>query len=350
MPAGAQVIIAGHAIGPDHPAFLIAEVAQSHDGSLGLAHTFVDAAADAGADAVKFQTHIAASESTLDEPFRVKFSHQDASRYDYWKRIEFTPDQWAELSDHAQERGLIFLSSPFSLAAVALLEEIGMAAWKVGSGEITSHDLLRALAATGAPVLLSSGMSSFAEIAAAVDIVRNAGAPLAIFQCTTIYPTTLSEVGLNVVDELRRRFGCPVGFSDHSGTIYPGLAALAAGVDMLEVHITLGERMFGPDVPVSLTPERFRILRDARDAFLAMDRHPVDNDAMAERLAPMRALFTRSVAPAQSLSRGTTITAEMLTAKKPGTGIPVGDLRSLVGRRLARDVTAERLLRPEDLE
>ena len=139
---------------------VIGEVSQSHDGSLGMAHAFIDAIAKAGADAVKFQTHIAAAESTPQEPWRVKFSKQDASRYDYWKRMEFTSEQWQGLADHAQEKGLIFLSSPFSVEAVGLLERIGMPAWKVASGEVNNKVLLDAMLKTRKPILLSSGMST----------------------------------------------------------------------------------------------------------------------------------------------------------------------------------------------
>src|SRR5215467_15257875 len=163
-----------HATDVAHPAGLspqcciVAEVAQAHDGSLGTAHAFIDACARAGADAIKFQTHIASAESTPGEPWRVKFSRQDASRYDYWKRMEFTAEQWRGLAEHANERGLIFLSSAFSFAAVELLERLGMSAWKVGAGEVTNLPLLERMARTGKPVLLSSGMSTWAELDAAV--------------------------------------------------------------------------------------------------------------------------------------------------------------------------------------
>ena len=157
--------IAGREIGPGQPALIVAEIAQAHDGSLGLAHAFMDAIADAGADAVKFQTHIASAESTIDEPFRVRFSQQDATRYDYWRRMEFEPEQWQRLANHARERGLVFLSSPFSVAAVELLRDIGMPAWKIGSGEFASADLWQAMAETGAPILYSTGMSKLSEIA-----------------------------------------------------------------------------------------------------------------------------------------------------------------------------------------
>src|ERR671939_371718 len=137
---------------------IIGEVAQAHDGSLGLAHAFIDAIADAGAHAVKFQTHIAAAESTPGEPWRVKFSRQDASRYDYWKRMEFTEEQWHGLKQHADESGVQFLSSPFSVEAVELLTRVGVAAWKVASGEVSNQPMFQKMAETRWPILLSTGM------------------------------------------------------------------------------------------------------------------------------------------------------------------------------------------------
>ncbi len=341
--------IAQHTIGGGR-AFLIAEVAQAHDGSLGLAHAFIDAAARAGADAIKFQTHIAAAESTLDEPFRVKFSRQDETRFAYWQRMEFTPEQWQGLTEHAREKGLVFLSSAFSVEAVSLLTRLGMPAWKIASGELGSTAILDAMMKTGAPFLLSTGMSGWSEIDALARAIRGAGRDLAILQCTTRYPTPLEQVGLNVMGEMRSRYGVPTGLSDHSGRTEPPIAALARGADVLELHITLDRGMFGPDVPASLTVDEFRRVADFRDAIAVMDRHPVDKDALAQELAPVRAMFRRSLAPVRVLHAGTVLSAEMLTAKKPGTGIPEHELTRIIGRRLVRDVAPERLLRPEDFE
>lgn len=342
--------IGGRNVGDGAPGYLIAEVAQAHDGSLGTAHAFIDAAAEAGADAIKFQTHLAEAESTRDEPFRVPFSRQDASRYDYWQRTGFSAEQWAGLAQHAAEQGLAFLSSPFSVEAVELLRALGVPAWKVASGEVGSQALLAAMCTDARPVLLSTGMSSFAEIDAATAAIRKAGASLAVLQCASRYPTPLEAVGLNVIDDYRRRYDCPVGLSDHSGSVYPALAALAQGADIIEVHLTLSRRMFGPDVPVSLTVEELRSVADARDAFHTMARHPVDKDAASNELSEMRAMFGRSLAPRTDLPAGTVIDAAMLTAKKPATGIPADALERIVGRQLVHAVSADRVLTWEDID
>jgi len=341
--------IGKHAIGSGQP-FLIAEVAQAHDGSLGLAHSFIDAAARAGADAVKFQTHIASAESTLDESFRVKFSRQDGTRYEYWKRMEFSAEEWAELAKHATDRGLVFLSSAFSIAAVEILYRIGMPAWKVASGELTSQAILDAMIKAGGPFLVSTGMGTWVEIDGLAQRLRDAKREFAMLQCTSEYPTSLDHVGLNVIDEMRARYAVPVGLSDHSGRTAPTLAALARGAEIIETHITFDRGMFGPDGPASLTIDEFRAIADFRDALMEMDSHPVNKDKMAASLEPMRSLFGRSVAPSRTLAAGTVLTADMLVAKKPNTGIPESELSRLIGRKLLRDVPAERLITWTDLE
>jgi N-acetylneuraminate synthase len=336
------------AIQPDRCA-VIAEVAQGHDGSLGLAHSFIDLAADAGADAVKFQTHIAAAESSRDEPWRVSFSYEDASRYDYWQRMEFTEPQWAGLREHCEAAGLAFVSSAFSVEAVDLLRRVGVVAWKVSSGESLSSELLREVCGDGLPVLVSTGMSTYDEIATAVGLCRGAGAEPVLLQCTSMYPTPPERLGLNVLDELRTRFGCAVGLSDHSGTIYPALAAVALGAVAVEVHLTFSRRMFGPDVPVSLEPGELRSLVEGVRLLEAARRAPVDKDAVAAELADMRSLFGKSLVSARALPAGTVLADEDLTARKPATGIPASERAAVVGRTLRAAVEAGHVLEPDDL-
>jgi N,N'-diacetyllegionaminate synthase len=330
--------------------FVIGEVGLAHDGSLGLAHAFVDEVARGGADAVKFQTHIAAAESTPAEPFRVAFSRQDASRYDYWTRMEFTESQWQGLADHAREVGLVFLSSPFSVEAVALLTRVGMDMWKVPSGEIGSIGLLDAMISTKRPILLSSGMSDLRELDASVQRVRRAGLTLAVLQCTTAYPCPPERIGLNMIPHFRERYGSFVGLSDHSGTIYPGIAAATLGAEVVEVHVTMSRGMFGPDVRASVTIEELRQLVDGIRFVERMRAHPVDKDSVARDMAPLRQIFTKSLVARTALAAGTVLTEAHLAMKKPGTGIPAGRMAEIVGRRLRRNLVTDEQLHPEDLE
>jgi N-acetylneuraminate synthase len=330
---------------------VIGEVAQAHDGSLGLAHAFVDAVAGAEADAVKFQTHIAAAESHPSEPWRVRFSPQDESRYAYWERMQFSEEQWAGLRAHANQRGLAFLSSPFSLEAVALLRRVGVAAWKIASGEVPNVELLQAVARAGGPVLLSSGMSPWAELDAAVALLRREGVgELAVLQCTSAYPVEPERLGLNVIGEIRDRYGCAAGLSDHSGTIHPSLAAVALGARVVEVHVTLSRDMFGPDVPASVTPGELRELVSGVRTIAGSLASPVDKDAAAEELQDMRRLFTRSLVTTRALPAGAVLADSDLAIRKPGTGIPGAERSRVVGRRVARALDAGHLLAEEDLQ
>lgn len=334
----------------DDRVMVVGEVGQAHEGSLGTAHAFIDAIADAGADAVKFQTHIAAAESRIDEPWRVPFSYEDDTRFDYWKRMEFTPIGWDGLRRHAEDRNLAFLSSPFSVEAVDLLRQVGVAGWKVASGEVTNPLLLDAVAETGQPVLLSTGMSGWDELDGAVERLRDSGAGrLVLLQCTSAYPVAPEQVGLNVLGEIHDRYGAAAGLSDHSGTIFPSLAGVTLGARVLEVHVTLSREMFGPDVAASVTTvELGELVRGVRflEAALAA---PVDKDEVAAEMAPMRALFGRSLVASRPLPIGHLLTRGDLTAKKPGGGVPPARLEEFLGRRLRRSLTPDELLGDDDL-
>jgi N,N'-diacetyllegionaminate synthase len=336
-------------LGLESSIMVIAEVAQAHDGSLGMAQAYIDAVANAGADAVKFQTHLAAAESTPGEPWRVKFSPQDASRYDYWKRMEFTEEEWNGLKKHADERGLKFLSSPFSIEAVELLRRVGVAAWKVASGEVSNIPMLECMAATGLPTILSSGMSPISEIDAAVELVKARGSPLVVLQCTSAYPCPPEKIGLNLIPFFRQRYGCGVGLSDHSGTIYAGLAAATLEIEVLEVHVTFSREMFGPDVSSSITIPELRQLVEGIRFIEKIQAHPIDKDKMAVDMAALRNLFTKSVVCRMDLPAGAVLEVQHLTVKKPGTGIPATRLGALVGRTLRCSVKADQLLQESDL-
>ena len=329
--------------------YIVAEIAQAHDGSLGTAHAYIDAVARAGADAIKFQTHIAAAESTPDEPWRIKFSPQDATRYDYWKRMEFTEEQWHGLKSHAEKCGLQFLSSPFSVEAVELLVRVGVKAWKIASGEINNFALLERIIATGLPILLSTGMSPLEETDALVARLQRHKLPFAVLQCTSVYPCPPEKLGLNMIRFFRERYGCAVGLSDHSGTIYPGLAAATLGSDILEIHVTFSREMFGPDVSSSLTFEELHQLIEGCRFIAKMNQHPIDKNQLAGDLTPMRDLFTKSVVARFPLPAGTVLQKPHLALKKPGTGIPASQLQALIGRSLRRPVEADQLLHESDL-
>jgi N-acetylneuraminate synthase len=348
LPTWFDTLTAGR--GEDLSCLVIGEVAQAHDGSLGTAHAFIEAIADAGAGAVKFQTHIAAAESTAREEWRVRFSEQDVTRRDYWQRMEFTAEQWAGLKRHAESRGLAFLSSPFSVEAVEMLDRIGVPAWKVASGEAGSVPLLERMLETRLPILLSTGLSAMPEIDAAVDRVRRRHVPFALLQCTSAYPCPYQRVGLNLISAFRARYDCTVGLSDHSGTIYPALAAVTLGARVIEVHVTLSRQMFGPDVAASVTATELGQMVQGIQAIETMLAHPIDKNAAAAEVRPLRDLFTKSVVARTDLPAGIVLEPRHLALKKPGTGLPASDLPRLVGATLRRNLAMDDALHLADVE
>lgn len=329
--------------------FIIAEIAQAHDGSLGIAHSFIDALKDSGVDAIKYQVHIAEAESSIHEPFRVKFSYEDATRYDYWKRVEFTPYQWTGIKKHCEEVGIEFMASVFSNASVDLLEKAGVKRYKIGSGEVSNLLLLDKIASTGKPVILSSGMSSYEEIDRAAELLRAQNCDFSILQCTTAYPTKPEQWGLNVLSELMERYRVPVGFSDHSGDLFACLAATAIGAEIIEFHVAFDKRMFGPDSPASLTVDQVKLLvKGIRQIRSALNNSVTKNDV--SQFSDLKDMFEKSLAVNRDLKAGAEITPEVLEAKKPrGYGIQASEYKTVLGRKLKADLKAWSFLKSEDL-
>ncbi len=345
-----NIYIGNREIGRGQSCFLVAEVAQAHDGSLGIAHSYIDAVAEAGVDAIKFQTHIAEAESTQKDKFRINFSYEDANRYEYWKRMEFTEQQWRGIKDHCDSLGLTFLSSAFSVEAVELLDQIGMPAWKVGSGEINNPLILEAMLRTSKPILLSTGMSNWSEIDESISILSGQKADYAVFQCTSKYPTSLDEIGLNVLSEMKSRYKVPIGLSDHSGSTSSAYSAIANNADILEFHIAFNKKMFGPDTQSSLDFNQLKQVVKFRDDNFRMESNPIDKDKMAKELTAMRELFNKSLVLRKSLKRGSIIKKEDLTAKKPGSGIPAQNIDKCIGKKVTNDMTLGHILSWEDIE
>lgn len=329
---------------------IIAEIGQAHEGSLGIAHSYIDALAHTGVSAVKFQTHIASAESSKFEPFRVNFSFEDETRYDYWKRMEFTPEQWAGLKAHCEENGLEFMSSPFSLAAVTLLEKIGVARYKIGSGEVSNFLMLEGIANTGKPVILSSGMSSFSELNETTSFLNARNVAYSILQCTTAYPTQPAQWGLNVMAELKERYKVPVGFSDHSGDIYAGLAAVAQGAEILEFHVVFDKQIFGPDAKSSLTMKQVsQLVEGVRQINEAANKtiDKTDNSHYGE----LKSIFEKSLAVNKDLLKGHVLVLEDLESKKPkGYGIAAQLFKGVLGKRVSTDLKAGDFLNEGDIE
>jgi len=331
-------------------AFLIAEVAQAHDGSLGYAHAFIDAASEAGVDAVKFQAHYAEYESTFDEPFRINFSYVDTSRYEYWQRMEFTKEQWVGLKDHAEAKGLEFLCTPFSSYAVDLLDSIGIVGWKIGSGDVGQKWLLEKITQTGKPIILSTGMSSIESVDSIYQYLKDKKLDFSLLQCTSMYPTPLDKTGISVFQSYIERYDVPIGLSNHSGSVWPSVYAIALGAKVIEVHIKLNDFAFGPDTSSSLSVEQLKTIVEARDAFSIMAECNDDESINLKSIKNDKQIFSRSITLDSCYLKGTVIEEGMILMRKPGSGIPETEIRNLVGKALSRDYDPHYLLDLSDVE
>lgn len=330
--------------------YLIAEIAQAHEGSLGILHSYIDAVAKTGVQAIKFQMHIAEAESSIYEPFRVKFSKEDDTRFDYWKRIEFSLEQWKEIKKHCDDVGLDFICSPFSNLAVDWLEEIGVHTYKIGSGEVNNLLLLEKICATRKPIIISSGMSSFDELDKTVDFLKNKSVDFSILQCTTAYPTKPKQYGLNVINELKKRYNVSVGFSDHSAKVSTGIAAVALGAEILEFHVVFHREIFGPDAIASLTIEETKqLVESVNDIQSAID-NPIDKNNN-NQFDELKSIFEKSLAINKNLPENHIITFDDLESKKPkGYGISATDFQKVIGKKLNKEKLKWDFLTEEDIE
>jgi N,N'-diacetyllegionaminate synthase len=329
--------------------FVIAEIAQAHEGSLGIAHAYIDALAHTGVNAVKFQTHIAEAESSVLEPFRVNFSYEDKTRFDYWKRMEFTNDQWMGLKLHCDDRGLEFISSPFSIAAVEMIECIGVKRYKIGSGEMNNYLMLHRIAQTGKPIILSSGMSDYKELDATINYLKPFGNELSLLQCNTAYPTPPEKWGLFEMQRLRERYHLKTGYSDHSSDVAASTAAAALGAEIIEFHVVFDKRMFGPDSKASLLlDEVSSLVKNIRNIECCRNNDKSKEDA--SEYDELKVMFGKSLSLNKSLKKGHRLQINDLESKKPGNaGIPASEFKQVLGKALVRDVEAWEFLTINDI-
>jgi N-acetylneuraminate synthase len=329
---------------------IIAEIGQAHDGSLGTAHAYIDALANSGADAIKFQTHIADAESSDFESFRVNFSKQDKTRQQYWKRMEFTIEQWMGLKKHCEDLNIEFISTPSSISAVELLEKLNVARYKVGSGDTSNLLLLKRLGIIKKPIILSTGMSPYDEIESSINFLKKFGNPLTLMQCTSKYPTKPKDWGLNIILEMKNRFNLPVGFSDHSGTIYTSLAAAAMGAEVFEIHVVFDKQQFGPDVSSSITIDQVKILTEGIKTIQTAMNNPINKDNISQ-FKDLKNMFGKSLSVNKYKKAGEIIEFDDLESKKPsGLGIPANEFEKVIGKILNKNLAKWSFLNWEDLD
>lgn len=329
--------------------YTIAEIGQAHEGSLGILFSFIEALAQVGVDAVKFQMHIPEAESSEFEPFRVKFSLEDNTRFDYWKRMSFTLEQWKLIKQKCDDCKVEFLCSPFSNLAVDWLEEVGVTQYKIGSGEVNNWLILEKIVRTGKPIILSSGMSSWEELDQTVSFLKERNANFSILQCTTSYPTNPEQYGLNVIKELKDRYQVKVGFSDHSASIATCIAAVAVGAEIIEFHAVFDRRQFGPDSKSSLTIDEIASLVKYTNEINIALNNPIDK-ASNEVFSELKSIFEKSLAINKDLEENHILTFDDLEAKKPkGYGIEASQFLAVIGKKINKPMKQWSFLNEEDL-
>jgi len=343
-----KVKIADKLVGEGEPCFIIAEAGVNHNGDVNMAEKLIDAAKDAGADAVKFQTFKAESMVTRDAEkasYQKETTHRDESQYEMIKKLELTNRDFEELFAYAQKKGIVFLSSPFDEESVNLLDKLGVPAFKVASGEITNFPLIRQIAKRGKPIVLSTGMSTLAEIDEALQFITGEGiGDIVLLHCITSYPAKVEVMNLKAMETLRHVFKLPVGLSDHTIGITIPIAAVALGACVIEKHFTLDRKLPGPDHRASLEPAKLRqMIKAIRDVESAMGdgiKKP------SEQEEEIKKVTRRSIVAITDIPSGVVITKDMIGIKRPGSGIEPRYLHEVVGSisktRIERDETVTR--------
>jgi N,N'-diacetyllegionaminate synthase len=324
---------------------IIAEIGSVHDGSLGNAIKAIELAALCGADVVKFQTHIAEAETLEDAPAPYYF--QGESRFHYFKRTGFTVEQWKKIKEACVANNVSFLSSPFSLEAVDLLEEVGVDTYKIPSGEVSNIPMLEKIANLGKKVIVSSGMSNWAELDEAVAVFKGK-CELSIMQCSSAYPCPPSQVGLNIIPEMKERWGLPVGFSDHTLGCAASFAAATLGAVVIEKHLTFSKYMYGSDAKNSMEPIEFtNFINGLHEIWEILD-HPVNKDDTAPYME-MKRIFEKSIVTAYPIEANTILEISHLAFKKPGDGIPAAQYKRILGKIVKNNLTVNHKITQEDL-
>ena len=343
--------IAGRRVGADQPCFIIAEAGVNHNGDVELARRLVDVATEAEADAIKFQTFKAEQVISATAPkaeYQLQTTDPAESQLDMARRLELSPEAHRELQAYCQERGVLFMSTPFDEESADLLNELRVPVFKIGSGEITNWPFLEYVARKGKPIILSTGMSYLSEVDEAVRVIRSAGCDqLVLLHCVSNYPADPADANLRAMQTMAAAFQVPAGYSDHTPGIEVALVAVALGACVIEKHFTLDRNLPGPDHWASLEPDELTALvRGIRTVEAALG-HGCKRPAASE--ANTAAVARRSLVAAQDIPADTMLTEEMIAIKRPGTGLPPAMRPYLAGRTVLTPVQAGTLLTLEIL-
>jgi N-acetylneuraminate synthase len=321
---------------------IIAELGSVHDGKFYLAKKLIKKASEAGADIVKFQMHIAEEETLENAPSPHYFKLE--SRFNYFKRTAFNFNEWKKLKKICKNHKIEFLCSPFSEKAVDILEKLNVNSYKVPSGELTNLSLLERLKKTNKHIYLSTGMSNWREITIATKLLKK---NYTLLQCSSIYPCPLEYVGINILNEMKKKYKCEIGFSDHTLGFSASLAAVANGATIIEKHFTLSRKMYGSDAKNSMEPHEFNFLVKNLKEIRKILNNPVKKNDLNKYLR-MKKIFEKSIVAKEDLKINTIIKKKNIAFKKPGTGIRALYYKSLIGKKLIRDVKKDTMLKNSD--
>ena len=347
-----KVRIGEHLVGEGEPCFIIAEAGVNHNGDITLAKKLIDAAREAGADAVKFQVFRAEEVVTgraNKAVYQKKTTGAGESQLDMLKRLELTESDFTNLAEYSRGKGLMFLATPFDRQSVDLLDKLAVPAFKIASGELTNFPLLRHIARKKKPVILSTGMATLDEIGESLSIIRNEGQKeIILLHCVSCYPAQIADMNLTAMQTLKLTFGLPVGLSDHTTGVTIPAAAVALGACVIEKHFTLDKNLSGPDHRASLEPYELRqMVQSIRDVEKALGNGVVKPTPEEEA---NRKVARRSIVARVDIPRGTVIEEDMLEVKRPGDGIEPRHVNLILGKTAAKDITMGTLLRWESVE
>ena len=331
--------------------FIIAEVGLAHEGSLGIAKSFVDKISEAKADAVKFQIHDHKSESSIYEKFKKKFSFQDKNRTEYWKRTQFNEKEWHHLIKYTKSKKLKFIISPFSIESFEKLKKFNVDAWKIASGEFTNLPLIKHIQNNSKkPIILSTGLTYEKEIKIILERLKKIKKRVTLLQCTSIYPTPIEKVGHNLLDHLRKKFKIPVGISDHSGNKSSILAGIAYGADMIETHLTFDKKFFGPDTSSSITFDELSEITKFNREFYVIKKGKIRKDKLSPQQKTMRKFFCKSIMIKNNLKKNQKISIKDLKFVKPMLGISALDSDKILKKKLTKDLKKGTFIKWSDLK
>lgn len=330
--------------------FLIAEVAQAHLGNLKNVFKYIDKISVLKIDAIKFQTHIAEFESTYDEPFRNKIKKFN-SRFDYWKSVEFTENEWMKIKLYCKKKKIIFLSSVFSVESIKLLSKIGLKTWKIGSGECNSMDILNYLRSkkSSDSIIISTGLMNNQKIRHIYNFFKKKN-PLCIMHCVSEYPSKFSTLGFNNINELNKKYKCIIGYSDHSGSVFPILYAISKGVPVIEFHVKINEDKQNIDRSSSINIKDLSLIAEANNAFDIFKKKKINKKNYKPSQKKMLKIFSKSLSLRNDKKVNEILSFKDLTLKKPGGGISYESIDNIIGKKLRKNVSSKKIIRYSDLK